>query len=211
MAPGTLAFTWLGHAGRQAIDGDAAAIRYGLLALGVLAAIAFVPRIVGRLRGDGTTTSWIEVEELVRLLADKRRLTIIDVRSPADFRAARAYRGSPQPASGPGYATHCPARRPSRTSRSSSSAARTKCPPLRPPARAAGFRMSAWCAAAWSSGTSSVCRSLIGSSDGEHEEAIMKALFIFNDPPYGTERVYNGLRLAPASPRTIPRRKSPSS
>jgi uncharacterized protein involved in oxidation of intracellular sulfur len=26
----------------------------------------------------------------------------------------------------------------------------------------------------------------------------MKALFILNDPPYGTERVYNGLRLAHA-------------
>src|SRR5512145_2416531 len=26
----------------------------------------------------------------------------------------------------------------------------------------------------------------------------MKALFIFNDPPYGTERVYNALRLAHA-------------
>jgi uncharacterized membrane protein YdjX (TVP38/TMEM64 family)/rhodanese-related sulfurtransferase len=85
MAPGTLAFTWLGHAGRQAIDGDTAAIRYGLLALGVLAAIAFVPRIVRRLRSDETTANWIEVEELAQMLADKCRLTVIDVRSPADF------------------------------------------------------------------------------------------------------------------------------
>lgn len=85
MAPGTLAFTWLGHAGRQAIDGDTAAIRYGLLALGFLAAIAFVPRIVGSLRGDQATTSWIDAGELARLLAAKRKLTVIDVRSPTDF------------------------------------------------------------------------------------------------------------------------------
>ncbi len=26
----------------------------------------------------------------------------------------------------------------------------------------------------------------------------MKTLFIINDPPYGTERLYNGLRLAHA-------------
>lgn len=26
----------------------------------------------------------------------------------------------------------------------------------------------------------------------------MKTLFVINDPPYGTERVYNALRLAPA-------------
>ena len=30
MAPGTLAYTWLGYAGREAIAGNDAAIRYGL-------------------------------------------------------------------------------------------------------------------------------------------------------------------------------------
>jgi sulfur relay (sulfurtransferase) DsrF/TusC family protein len=29
----------------------------------------------------------------------------------------------------------------------------------------------------------------------------MKALFILNDPPYGTERCYNGLRLARGTDR----------
>lgn len=51
MAPGAIAYTWLGHAGREALAGDASAIRYGLLALGLLAAIAFLPRLVRRLRG----------------------------------------------------------------------------------------------------------------------------------------------------------------
>ncbi|MDE2361081.1 MAG: DsrE family protein [Hyphomicrobiales bacterium] len=32
----------------------------------------------------------------------------------------------------------------------------------------------------------------------------MKFLFILNDPPYGTERVYNGLRLAIALPKNAP-------
>ena len=32
----------------------------------------------------------------------------------------------------------------------------------------------------------------------------MKALFILNDPPYGTERCYNGLRLANALVKTDP-------
>lgn len=50
MAPGAVAYTWLGHAGREALAGDASAIRYGLLALGLLAAIAFLPRLVRRLR-----------------------------------------------------------------------------------------------------------------------------------------------------------------
>ncbi|MFA6268145.1 MAG: DsrE family protein [Pseudolabrys sp.] len=33
----------------------------------------------------------------------------------------------------------------------------------------------------------------------------MKTLFILNDPPYGTERVYNGLRLAHAILKRAPR------
>lgn len=32
----------------------------------------------------------------------------------------------------------------------------------------------------------------------------MKTLFILNDPPYGTERVYNGLRLAQAILKRAP-------
>lgn len=32
----------------------------------------------------------------------------------------------------------------------------------------------------------------------------MKALIIFNDPPYGTERSYNGLRLAHALAKNAP-------
>ena len=32
----------------------------------------------------------------------------------------------------------------------------------------------------------------------------MKTLFIINDPPYGTERVYNALRLAPALTKKDP-------
>jgi uncharacterized membrane protein YdjX (TVP38/TMEM64 family) len=45
MAPGAIAYSWLGHAGREALAGDTSAIRYGLLALGLLAAIIFLPRL----------------------------------------------------------------------------------------------------------------------------------------------------------------------
>lgn len=50
MLPGTVAFTWLGHAGREVAAGNATAIRYALLGLALLAAIAFLPRLVRRLR-----------------------------------------------------------------------------------------------------------------------------------------------------------------
>lgn len=84
MAPGTLAYTWLGHAGRQALAGNEAAIRYGLLALALLAAIAFLPRLVRRLRGNGGPR-WVEVGELARLLGHGRGVAVIDVRGPDEF------------------------------------------------------------------------------------------------------------------------------
>jgi uncharacterized membrane protein YdjX (TVP38/TMEM64 family) len=53
MAPAALAFTWLGFAGREALAGDEG-IQTGLIALGLVAAVAFLPRLVIRLRGRPT-------------------------------------------------------------------------------------------------------------------------------------------------------------
>jgi uncharacterized membrane protein YdjX (TVP38/TMEM64 family) len=63
MAPGTVAYTWLGYAGREALAGDAAAVRYGLLGLGLLVAIAFLPRLLRGVRG---APAWIDPRELER-------------------------------------------------------------------------------------------------------------------------------------------------
>jgi uncharacterized membrane protein YdjX (TVP38/TMEM64 family)/rhodanese-related sulfurtransferase len=82
MAPGAVAYTWLGHAGRGALAGETDAVRYGLLALGLLAAIALLPRLIGRLRGS---PSWIEVLDLKRRLDDGEAVTIIDVRGTDEF------------------------------------------------------------------------------------------------------------------------------
>jgi uncharacterized membrane protein YdjX (TVP38/TMEM64 family) len=53
MLPGAMAYTWLGYAGRSAAAGNGSALRYGLLGLGVLAVIAFVPRLFQRFRSGG--------------------------------------------------------------------------------------------------------------------------------------------------------------
>lgn len=84
MAPGAIAYTWLGHAGRAAVEGNNAAIRYGLLALGLLAAIAFLPRLIKRIRGRDTA-GWIAPEELATCLGDGEKMTILDVRSGDEF------------------------------------------------------------------------------------------------------------------------------
>ena len=78
MAPGTLAYAWLGHAGREVLAGNESAIRYGVMALGLLVAIGFLPRLVRRLRA-GAASEWIEVDDLARRLKGDD-VAVIDVR-----------------------------------------------------------------------------------------------------------------------------------
>jgi uncharacterized membrane protein YdjX (TVP38/TMEM64 family) len=55
MAPGALAYSYLGYAGRAAASGQAGSIHKALLALALLAAVAFLPRLVRRLKGQRYT------------------------------------------------------------------------------------------------------------------------------------------------------------
>jgi uncharacterized membrane protein YdjX (TVP38/TMEM64 family) len=54
MLPGSIAYTYLGYAGRQAASGDAGAIRYGMIGFGLFAALALLPPLVRRMRGTRT-------------------------------------------------------------------------------------------------------------------------------------------------------------
>jgi uncharacterized membrane protein YdjX (TVP38/TMEM64 family)/rhodanese-related sulfurtransferase len=88
MLPGALAYTWLGYAGREAIAGNDAAIRYGLMGLAVLAAVAFMPRLLRRLMGSlkgEANVRWIEVGELAPRLNGRHAIAVIDVRGPDEF------------------------------------------------------------------------------------------------------------------------------
>jgi rhodanese-related sulfurtransferase len=82
MAPGSVAYTWLGHAGRGALTGEADTVRYGLLALGLLAAIALLPRLIGRMR---KSFAWIQANELKSRLDGGEAVTIVDVRGSDEF------------------------------------------------------------------------------------------------------------------------------
>jgi len=89
MAPGAVAYTWLGHAGREALAGKTAAIRYGLLALGLLAAVAFLPRLSGRFRS--TAIDWIEAEDLRRAVDEGKAPLVLDVRDAGEFAGAHGH------------------------------------------------------------------------------------------------------------------------
>lgn len=89
MAPGAVAYTWLGHAGREALVGNTAAIHYGLLALGLLAAVAFLPRLSERFRS--TAIGWIEAEDLRRLVEEGKAPLVLDVRDAGEFAGAQGH------------------------------------------------------------------------------------------------------------------------
>ena len=84
MVPGALAYTWLGYAGREAIAGNETAIRYGLMGLALLAAVAFAPRLLRHFKGE-ETVRWIEVTELAPRLDGTNAISVIDVRGPDEF------------------------------------------------------------------------------------------------------------------------------
>ena len=81
MLPGAIAFTYLGYAGREAAAGSAGSIQTGLLALGLLALIVFLPRLIRRMRG----APLIGVEELKKKLDAGEDLLVLDVRVVKDL------------------------------------------------------------------------------------------------------------------------------
>ena len=81
MLPGAIAYTWLGYAGREAASGGEALIQKGLIALALLAALAFLPRLVARLR----QSAWLQVDQVKTCLESDDPLLILDVRTAADF------------------------------------------------------------------------------------------------------------------------------
>nr|VFK31762.1 MAG: Uncharacterized membrane protein YdjX, TVP38/TMEM64 family, SNARE-associated domain [Candidatus Kentron sp. MB]VFK34926.1 MAG: Uncharacterized membrane protein YdjX, TVP38/TMEM64 family, SNARE-associated domain [Candidatus Kentron sp. MB]VFK77043.1 MAG: Uncharacterized membrane protein YdjX, TVP38/TMEM64 family, SNARE-associated domain [Candidatus Kentron sp. MB] len=54
MLPGAIAYTYLGYVGREALMGSEQLVQKGLLALGLLAITAYIPRFVGRFRKNKT-------------------------------------------------------------------------------------------------------------------------------------------------------------
>lgn len=81
MLPGAMAYTYLGYAGREAMAGSERLIQKGLLALALLAVVAFLPRFIGRLRQK----PMLSVPELKQRLDDGEDILVLDVRGASDF------------------------------------------------------------------------------------------------------------------------------
>ncbi len=81
MFPGAVAYTYLGYAGREAVAGGEGLVRKILIALALLAAAAFLPRLITKLR----ERPMLAVEELKRRLDAQEDLLVVDVRTAADY------------------------------------------------------------------------------------------------------------------------------
>jgi len=82
MVPGAIAYTYLGYAGREAAAGSAGTVRNGFIALGLLATVAFLPRLT---RGLRAPREFIDTPELKRRLERVPQTVVIDVRGQDEF------------------------------------------------------------------------------------------------------------------------------
>jgi uncharacterized membrane protein YdjX (TVP38/TMEM64 family)/rhodanese-related sulfurtransferase/sulfur relay (sulfurtransferase) complex TusBCD TusD component (DsrE family) len=86
MFPGALAYTYLGYAGREAVAGGEGLIQKGLLALALLALVAFLPRLIKRLRGAPTAGEGkLSSADLKARLERRDDITVLDVRPVKDY------------------------------------------------------------------------------------------------------------------------------
>lgn len=80
MLPGAAAYTYLGYVGREAVEGDEGIIQKVLLALALLAIVAFLPRLVAAVR-KGPTIS----VELLKQQLETNDVMVLDVRSAEEY------------------------------------------------------------------------------------------------------------------------------
>ena len=81
MLPGGFAYTYLGYAGREAVAGSEGLIQKAILALALLATVAFIPRLISQLRRGPT----VSLEELKQRLDGQEELLLLDVRAASDI------------------------------------------------------------------------------------------------------------------------------
>ena len=81
MLPGAIAYTYLGYAGREAVGGGEGLIQKALLALALLAVVAFLPRLIGKLRRG----PMLDIPQLKQRLDAGEQMLVLEVRTLEDF------------------------------------------------------------------------------------------------------------------------------
>lgn len=84
MLPGAIAYTYLGYAAREAVAGEGdmqQMIQLGIIATALLAVVAYMPRIIGRLRRG----PMLDVSVLKKQIDKGDDVLVLDVRTAEDF------------------------------------------------------------------------------------------------------------------------------
>ena len=81
MLPGAIAYTYVGYAGREAVAGGEGLIQKALLALALLAVVAFLPRWIGMMRRGPV----MNVEMLKQRIDENSQPLILDVRTQDEY------------------------------------------------------------------------------------------------------------------------------
>ncbi len=84
MLPGAFAYAYLGFAGREAATGGEDLLQKGLIALALLAAAAFLPRLVMRLRRPQAGRT--DAASVSQRIGQNETPVIVDVRGPDEYR-----------------------------------------------------------------------------------------------------------------------------
>lgn len=84
MFPGAFAYTYLGYAGREALGGGEDVLGKGLLAMALVAVVAFLPRLIRRVR-EIRRSGQLSAAELRLRLVRREDITVLDVRSAKDY------------------------------------------------------------------------------------------------------------------------------
>ena len=92
MLPGAIAYTYLGYVGREAAGGGEGLIQKALLALALLALVAFLPRLIKRLRAAPLAgVPSLDVAELRERLEHGGDILVLDVRTAEEYHGAAGH------------------------------------------------------------------------------------------------------------------------
>lgn len=87
MLPGAIAYTYLGYIGKEAATGGEGLIQKAMLALALLALVAFLPRLIGSIRKG----AMLNITNLKQRMDEGEDILLLDVRTAEDYNGEQGH------------------------------------------------------------------------------------------------------------------------